>query len=205
VTRTSETNKDGVFGFAALPAGRYDVSIVHNGAPSGGHEAIDLLPNGRWRIDLPLRRTPWPEPITVTPHGHWAPRVGFALSPGRRRQVFRGAYGLFHGSTSAVVPALPGRYIDSFVSGDFTTPRAHQATVGWAVQTYAAASLGIGYLFARGEHLPRVINRYAVRRTLRRNSLESTAESLYNGVTLHGRGRVLPQLFYRGSSGKRST
>ena len=126
--------------------------------------------------------------------GNWAPRVGFALSPGERKHMFRGAYGLFYGSTPALVPAQVSRYTELFISNDFQAPRVHQASVGWEVEKYRAGSLGIDYLFARGERLPRVVNVNATAPPLRRSyryiAFQSTAESIYNGVTLHARARV---------------
>src|SRR5207237_3592405 len=72
--------------------------------------------------------------------------------------------------------------------------------VGWEVERSRAGSLAIDYLFARGERLPRVVNVNATAPPLRRSyryiAFQSTAESIYNGVTLHARARVLQQLFY---------
>ena len=131
---------------------------------------------------------------------NWAPRVGFAWSPGERKHVFRGAYGLFYGSTPALLAAQVARFTELFISNDFKAPRVHQASAGWEVEKYRAGSFGIDYLFARGERLPRPVNVNAtappLRRFYRRIAFQSTAESIYNGVTVHTRARVLHQLFY---------
>ena len=43
------------------------------------------------------------------------------------------------------------------IDPSFKTPRVHQASAGWEVEKYRAGSLGIDYLFARGERLPRPV------------------------------------------------
>jgi hypothetical protein len=124
-----------------------------------------------------------------------------AFAPGERKNVFRAAYGLFYGSTPALIPAL--RSLSSsqvLVDPSFKTARVHQASAGWEVEKYRAGSLGIDYLFARGERLPRAVDVNIGRAYFRILapvvSLQSTAQSIYNGVTLHARARVLQQLFY---------
>lgn len=138
----------------------------------------------------------------------WAPRVGFAFSPGQRRHVFRAAYGLFYGSTPGLIPAF-ARTFDgelpaslpsmAVIDSSFTTPRVDQASVGWEFEEYRAGSFGIDYLFARGERLPRPVDINiggqfpGLDRVV---SFQSSGQSLYNGITLHTRARMLQQLFY---------
>src|SRR5439155_1582933 len=140
----------------------------------------------------------------------WAPRVGLAFAPGGRKNVFRGAYGLFYGTTPAMIPALARAFsqVDvhtapasiAVIDPSFKTARVHQASAGWEVEKYRAGSLGVDYLFARGERLPSVVNVNATTPPLRRSyryiAFQSTAESIYKRVTLHARSRVLHQLFY---------
>ena len=160
--------------------------------------------------DMPLRPPVVNRPLQVSAvqnfgtalppaQGNWAPRAGVAWSPGERKQVFRGTYGLFSGSTPALLAAQVARFSELFISRDFQAPRVHQASVGWEVEKYRAGSLGIDYLFARGERLPRPVNvtltTLPLKRFYRRIAFQSTAESTYNGVTLHARARVLQQLF----------
>jgi hypothetical protein len=145
----------------------------------------------------------------ATARNNWAPRVGLAYAPGERRQVFRAAYGLFYGTTPALIPALAHAFGDDpphtrpasivVIGPRFKTPRVHQASAGWEVEKYRAGSFGVEYLFARGERLPRPVDinvngRFAgVDRVI---SFQSSGESVYNGVAVHARGRVLQQLFY---------
>jgi len=147
--------------------------------------------------------------VVARDRNDWAPRVGFAFAPGERKNVFRAAYGLFYGTTPALIPALAQAYDGSpvrvlpaamaVVDPSFKTARVHQATAGWEIEKYRAGSLGIDYLFARGERLPRSIDinvggRFpGVGRVV---SFESSGQSLYNGITAHARARVLQQLFY---------
>ena len=147
--------------------------------------------------------------VVARDRNNWAPRVGFAFAPGERKNVFRATYGLFYGTTPALIPALAQAYNGSpvrvlpaamaVVDPSFKTARVHQASAGWEVEKYRAGSLGIDYLFARGERLPRPIDinvggRFpGVGRVV---SFESSGQSLYNGITLHARARVLQQLFY---------
>jgi hypothetical protein len=139
----------------------------------------------------------------------WAPRVGLALAPGERKNVFRAAYGLFYGTTPAMIPALAQAFsqVDvrtappsiAVIDPSFRTPRVHQASAGWEVEKYRAGSLGIDYLFARGERLPRSVEINIVGRFPGLNrvvSFQSSGQSLYNGVSVHARARVLQQLFY---------
>lgn len=130
---------------------------------------------------------------------NWAPRVGLAIAPGERTNIFRAAYGLFYGATPALIPAIAGAFDRAVIDPSFTTARVHQASAGWEVEKYRAGTLGIDYLFARGERLPRAVDiniggRFpGVDRVV---SFQSSGQSLYNGVVLHTRGRVLQQLFY---------
>jgi hypothetical protein len=137
--------------------------------------------------------------VLARDRNNWAPRVGFAYAPGERKNVFRAAYGLFYGSTPALIPAFARAFDNTFVDPTFRTPRVHQASAGWEVEKYRAGSLGIDYLFARGERLPRAVDVNvggAFPGANRVVSFQSTGQSLYNGVTLHARARVLQQLFY---------
>jgi len=147
--------------------------------------------------------------VVARDRNNWAPRVGLAFAPGERKNVFRAAYGLFYGTTPALIPALAQAYNGSpvrvlpgamaVVDPSFKTARVHQASAGWEIEKYRAGSVGIDYLFARGERLPRPIDinvggRFpGVGRVV---SFESSGQSLYNGITAHARARVLQQLFY---------
>jgi hypothetical protein len=84
------------------------------------------------------------------------------------------------------------------IDPSFKTARVHQASAGWEIEKYRSGSLGVDYLFARGERLPRAVADIGRSSPLRgpTASLQSTGESIYNGVTLHARARVLQQLFY---------
>jgi hypothetical protein len=130
---------------------------------------------------------------------NWAPRIGLAYAPGERKSVFRAAYGLFYGSTPALIPAFARGYSNVVVDSSFETSRVHQASAGWEWEKYRVGSMGIDYLFARGERLPRAIDVNiggAFAGAGRVVSFQSTGQSLYNGVTFHQRARVLQQLFY---------
>ena len=145
----------------------------------------------------------------TTARNNWAPRVGLAYAPGERRHVFRAAYGLFYGTTPALIPGLAQAFSDEpphtrpaslvIVDPSFKTARVHQASAGWEVEKYRAGSFGVEYLFARGERLPRPVDINVgghfpgVNRVI---SLQSSGQSVYNGIALHARGRVLQQLFY---------
>ena len=89
---------------------------------------------------------------------NWAPRVGVAFAPGERRSVWRAAYGLFYGSTPALIPAFARGFSNIVVDSSFETPRVHQASAGWEWEKYRVGSMGIDYLFARGEGLPCAID-----------------------------------------------
>jgi hypothetical protein len=128
-----------------------------------------------------------------------APRVGLAFAPGERRSVWRAAYGVFYGSTPALIPAFARGFPNVVVDSSFETSRVHQASAGWEWEKYRVGSMGIDYLFARGERLPRAIDVNiggAFAGAGRVVSFQSTGQSLYNGVTFHQRARILQQLFY---------
>lgn len=130
---------------------------------------------------------------------NWAPRLGIALAPGARTNIFRAAYGLFYGSSPALIPALAGTDGRILVDPTFKTARVHQASVGWEIERYRAGSLGVDYLFARGERLPRAVDINvggAFRVPGRVVDFQSTGQSIYNGIAFHTRGRVLQQMFY---------
>jgi hypothetical protein len=130
---------------------------------------------------------------------NWAPRVGLAYAPGERKNVFRAAYGLFYGSTPALIPAFAQGFPNVVINSTFATPRVHHASAGWEWEKYRVGSMGIDYLFARGEGLPRAIDVNiggAFAAAGRVVSFQSTGQSLYNGVTFHQRARILQQLFY---------
>jgi hypothetical protein len=145
----------------------------------------------------------------ATARNNWAPRIGFAYSPGDRKSVFRGAYGLFYGTTPALIPALAQAFNDSplhalpasiaVVDPLFKTSRVHQATAGWEAEKYRTGTFGVDYLFARGERLPRPVDINIAGRfpgLARVVSFQSSGQSVYNGVSAHARGRLLQQLFY---------
>jgi hypothetical protein len=139
--------------------------------------------------------------LIETDRNNWAPRIGLAFAPGTRRHVFRASYGLFYGSTPALIPALAQASGTVVVDAPFTTARVHQASAGWEIERYRAGTFGVGYLFARGEHLPRAVDvnvgRSAAPAARRVVAFESTGESIYNGLTLYMRARMLTQIFFR--------
>jgi len=164
-----------------------------------------------WTLDLGVRYDlqDFPGSDMRTGRDNWAPRVGLAYAPGERRQVFRAAYGLFYGTTPALIPALAQAFSNDpshtrpasrvVVAPTFKAARVHQASAGWEVEKYRAGTFGVEYLFARGGRLPRpvdinVAGRFAgVDRVI---SFESSGQSVYNGISAHARGRLLQQLFY---------
>jgi hypothetical protein len=104
--------------------------------------------------------------------------------PGNRSNVFRAAYGLFYGSTPALIPALANVSERAIIDPSFKTARVHQASAGWEVEKYRAGTVGIAYLFARGERLPRAVDSNIDGRFAgidRMVSLQSSGQSLYNG------------------------
>ena len=127
-----------------------------------------------------------------TDRNNWAPRIGFAFAPGARQNVFRAAYGLFYASTPALIPALANAVPAVMVDPAFSTARVHQASAGWETEKYRVGTVGIDYLFARGERLPRAVD---VGQGL--VSFQSTGASTYNGVTFHIRARLLNEVFFR--------
>ena len=66
--RTMRTDRDGRFGFAALPAGRYQATALHDGFAGRRQDDIVLLPGQRMSFDLQLRRAPLAETIALNPH-----------------------------------------------------------------------------------------------------------------------------------------
>jgi hypothetical protein len=144
-----------------------------------------------------------------TAYNNWAPRIGLAYAPGDRKTVFRAAYGLFYGTTPALIPALAQAFSDAplqalpasvaVVDPNFKTSRVHQASAGWEVEKYRAGSFGVEYLFARGERLPRPVDINVAGRFSDFNrvvSFQSSGQSIYNGISVHTRGHVVQQLFY---------
>jgi len=150
-----------------------------------------------------------PARVIPTARNNWAPRIGFAYAPGNRNSVFRAGYGLFYGTTPALIPALAQAFNDrpfhalpasmAVVDPSFKTARVHQATAGWEAEKYRMGTFGVEYLFARGERLPRPVDINLAGRfpgVQRVVSFESSGQSVYNGVSAHTRGRLLQQLFY---------
>jgi hypothetical protein len=145
---------------------------------------------------------------------NWAPRVGLAIRRGDHA-VIRSGYGLYYGSTPALIPALAlgdsgfatatvtgaatarypnllanlpfARRAATVVHPQFENALLHQAHLGYEAEKYRVGSVGLTYLFARGMHLPRLIeatNRGAFSRVA---EYQSTGESVYNALTLRGR------------------
>jgi hypothetical protein len=145
----------------------------------------------------------------ATARNNWAPRIGLAYAPAGRNSVYRAGYGLFYGTTPALIPALAEAFNDSqlhalpasvaIVDPSFKTSRVHQATAGWEREKYRMGTFGVDYLFARAERLPRAVDINSAGRfpgLERVVSFQSSGQSVYNGVSAHTRGRVLQQLFY---------
>jgi hypothetical protein len=147
----------------------------------------------------------------VNDRGGWAPRVGFAYSPGGRGKTLRGSYGVFYGSTPALIPAMAAAFgltrplgPDAVVvDPSFRQPHVQQAAIGAEFEKYRAGSVGLQYVFAHGERLPRAVDTNTGHQILlnpyRVVSFQSDAESIYNGISVSLRTRVLNQLFFRGA------
>jgi hypothetical protein len=150
---------------------------------------------------------------------NWAPRVGLAVRRGEHA-VIRSGYGLYYGVTPALIPALAlldsglttatvtvrGPAAPAYpnllagipvtprsmtvVNGRFENAQTHQANVAYEWEKYRVGSASIAYVFARGTHLPRLVEanaRGAFGGFSRVAEYQSTGESLYNGLTLRGR------------------
>jgi Carboxypeptidase regulatory-like domain len=150
---------------------------------------------------------------------NWAPRVGLAIRRGEHA-VIRSGYGLYYGVTPALIPAIAlldsglntttvtvgGPAAPAYpnllarvpvtprsttvVDTQFEDARIHQANIGYAWEKYRVGTADIAYVFARGTHLPRLVEAND-RDTLvgfgRVAEYESTGESLYNALTARGR------------------
>jgi hypothetical protein len=150
---------------------------------------------------------------------NWAPRVGLAMRRGEHA-VIRTRYGLYYGVTPAWIPAtallngsldtatvtLRGQAAPAYpnllaripaaprsttlVDAQFENAQMHQANVGYEWEKYRVGAASIGYVFARGTHLPRLIEANG-RGTFdgfgRVAEYRSTGDSLYNALTARGR------------------
>jgi hypothetical protein len=149
---------------------------------------------------------------------NWAPRVGLAIRRGEHA-VIRTGYGLYYGVTPAWIPAMTsldgglntttvtvrGPAAPAYpnlltripaaprsttaVDAQFENAQIHQAHVGYEWEKYRVGTAGIAYVFARGTHLPRLVEADG-RATFaggRVAEYQSTGESLYNGLTMRGR------------------
>jgi hypothetical protein len=63
--RDTHADREGRFGFAALPPGRYRVTASHDGFASQRQDDIALLPGQRTQIELRLNVAPLPETIAL--------------------------------------------------------------------------------------------------------------------------------------------
>jgi hypothetical protein len=171
-----------------------DSAYVQDTWRASGAVTVDLGA----RYDLQQFSTSLPR----TDRNNWAPRIGVAISPGGHTHLFRAAYGLMYGTTPALIPALAEAYESApwmvAIDPSFTAPRVHQASAGWEFEKYRTGTIGVDYLFARGEHLARAVQGNVLGGLPASDMIayESTGNSLYNGITLHVRARVLQQLFY---------
>jgi hypothetical protein len=98
--------------------------------------------------------------------------------------------------TSIPTEAAPSVVV---VDPGFRNGRVHQASAGWEMEKYRVGSLGIQYLFARGERLPRPLEINVGERFTNLDRIvafQSTGESMYNAVAFHTRARLFQQLFY---------
>jgi len=150
---------------------------------------------------------------------HWAPRISFAVRRGDHA-VIRTGYGLYCGVTPAWIPATAlldgslntttvtlrgpaGPAYPNLLTRIPATPRSttvvdtgfenaqiHQANVGYEWEKYRVGTGGVAYVFARGRHLPRLVEANG-RGTFagfdRVAEYQSTGDSLYNGLTMRGR------------------
>ena len=66
--RKTRTDNSGHFAFAAVAAGRYQVTAQHEGFAGRRQDDIVIIPDQRLQIDLPLRRAPLPETIALNPY-----------------------------------------------------------------------------------------------------------------------------------------
>ena len=147
---------------------------------------------------------------------NWAPRVGLAIRRGDHA-VIRSGYGMFYGVTPSLIPTLAllddglnvttvtmqgsvapaypnllstvptARHSTTVVDTQFENAVIHQANIGYEWEKYRVGSAGVTYLFARGTHLPRLIEANDRGTFDRIAEYSSTGESLYNAVTVRGR------------------
>ncbi len=110
------------------------------------------------------------------------------------------------GGTS--LPAYPGQFASiptgthpsvAVVDPGFRTGRVHHGSAGWETEKYRVGTLGIQYLFARGERLPRPVEINVAGRFPNLDRVvgfQSSGESTYHAVAFHTRARLFQQLFY---------
>ena len=148
-----------------------------------------------------------------------APRFGLAVRRGEHA-VIRTGYGLYYGVTPALIPALAlldnslntatvtvrGLAAPSYpnvlaripatprsmllVDPRFENAQIHQAHVGYEWEKYRVGSGGIAYVFARGTHLPRLVETNGggtFGGFGRVAEYQSSGESVYNALTARGR------------------
>jgi hypothetical protein len=147
---------------------------------------------------------------------NWAPRVGLAIRRGEHA-VIRSGYGMYYGFTPALIPAFAlldsglntitvtvrgaaAQAYPDLLTATPATPRSttivdtqfqnalvQQANVGYEFEKYRVGSVGVAYLFARGTHLPRLVETNNRGRFNRVAEYQSTGESLYNALTFRAR------------------
>jgi hypothetical protein len=146
---------------------------------------------------------------------NWAPRIGVAIRSSEHG-VIRTGYGLYYGFTPALIPAfvsfdssgntttvavhgaLAPRYPNvlavppstrrsiTMVDPQFENAQIQQANFGYEWEKYRNGTVAITYLYARGTHLPRMIEangRNEFSAFDRVAEYQSTGESLYNAIT----------------------
>ena len=196
---------------------RYDLQLFAGGGPTPDPQ---LAAQGFGSV-IPADRTNWAPRAGLA----WAPgarthvfRAAYGLFYGATpamisalAQTYDGINGqaiTVRSGSAASLPAYPNQFASiptatqpsvAVVEPSFRSGRVHQASAGWEMEKYRVGTLGIQYLFARGERLPRPVEMNVGDRFPdldRVVGFQSSGESTYHAVAFHTRARLFQQLFY---------